>query len=108
MTVFGGNHLRLTTLTTHDVIGAIEALMVFFSTLKTCQFPFALAFTMSEFLTPRASHWIREIWTYLYIVKTHANGSGNSWGENVRRKVFIFISCPFLSSSLNSSKSSSL
>jgi hypothetical protein len=28
MTVFGGNHLRLTTITTHDVIGAIEALMV--------------------------------------------------------------------------------
>jgi hypothetical protein len=53
---FGENHLRLTTITTHDVIGAIEAFMIFFSTLKTCQFPFALAFTMSEFLTPKASY----------------------------------------------------
>jgi hypothetical protein len=86
MAIFGGSHARLTTITTHEVIGAIEAFIVFLSTLKTFHFPFALAFTMSECLTPIASYWIRDIWTYFCIVKAHANGSRNSWGTKCQKK----------------------
>jgi hypothetical protein len=49
-----------------------EALLIFLSTLKTFKFPFTLALTMSEFLTLKASYWIRDIWTDFNIVKTHA------------------------------------
>ena len=35
----GGSHVRLTAVTTHDVIVAIEAFMVFLSTLKRFSFP---------------------------------------------------------------------
>jgi hypothetical protein len=50
MTVLGGSHARLTTIITLEIVVAIEAFMVFLSTLKTFQFPFTLAFTMSDFL----------------------------------------------------------
>ena len=50
---------------------------------------------MSEFVTPKALHWIRDMWTYFYIVKAHANGSLVS-ELNVRRKVFNLMTFPFL------------
>lgn len=70
--------VRPTTITTQIVV-AIAAFMIFPISLKSVQFPFALAFTMSDFFIPKTWYWIRDIWTYFDIVKAHANGSANSW-----------------------------
>jgi hypothetical protein len=64
--------VRLTTIGALRIVLEIEALVIFLSALKTFNFPFTLALTMSEFLTLKASYWIQDIWTDFNIVKAHA------------------------------------
>ena len=69
LTIFRWRHVRLTTIGALRIVITIETLVVFLCTLKTSKFPF----TMSEFLTLKASYWTRDIWTDFHIVKAHAN-----------------------------------
>jgi hypothetical protein len=52
-----------TTIGALRIVLSIEALVIFLSTLKTFKFSFTLALAMSDFLTLKASYWIRDIWT---------------------------------------------
>jgi hypothetical protein len=73
LTIFRWSHVGLTTIGALRIVITIEALVVFFWTLKTFKFPITLAFTMSEYLTLNASYWIRDIWTDFIIVQAHAD-----------------------------------
>ena len=68
LTIFGWIHVRLTTIGALRIVLTIEALVIFLTTLKTFKFSFTLALTMSEYLTLKASYWIRDIWTDFNIV----------------------------------------
>jgi len=61
--------VRLTTVGALRIVVTIEALVVFLTTPEVFEFPLALAFAVSKFLTLKASHCIWNIWTDSKVVK---------------------------------------
>jgi hypothetical protein len=76
-TVFRRGHAGFATIGTFVIIFTNVTIMALLRTLETNDFSFALALSMSKFLTFEATYRASNIWVYPDVIMANANGDWN-------------------------------
>ena len=77
LTVFRRGHTWFATIGTLVIIFTTVTIMALLRTLETNDFSFALALSMSKFLTFEATYRVWNIWVYPDVIMANANGDWN-------------------------------